>query len=48
MKKRNYQSPTIKVVKVTAHQMLCESEGNKQQNESYDEVETTITDSWFY
>lgn len=47
MKKRNYLSPTIKVVKITAHRMLCGSYDTKQQNESYDEVETTTTDSWF-
>lgn len=45
MKKKIYQSPQMKVVKVKAHQMLCGSYGAKQQNESYEEVETTY--SWY-
>lgn len=44
MKKRNYLSPTIKVVKITAHRMLCGSYGAKQQNESYEEE---TTKSWY-
>lgn len=44
MKKKIYQSPQMKV-KVTAHRMLCGSYGTKQQNERYEEVETTK--SWY-
>ena len=47
MKKKIYQSPQMKVVEVKAQQMLCGSVSTLQQNELYDEVETTTTDSWF-
>ena len=47
MKKKIYQSPTMKVRNLNAHQMLCGSYDTRQQNEIYDEVETTTTDSWF-
>ena len=38
MKKKIYQSPTMKVVKVAAHRMLCNSEG-EGNNSSMSEVE---------
>ena len=47
MKKKQYQSPQMKVVKVKAQQMLCGSTMSNLQNESYDEVSAEITDGWF-
>lgn len=47
MKKSIYQSPTMKVVKVKANQMLCGSITSNLQNESYDEVSVETTDGWF-
>lgn len=47
MKKKIYQSPTMKVRNLKAHRMLCGSYDTEQQNESYDEEKTITTDSWF-
>ena len=48
MKKKIYQSPQMKVVKITAHRMLCGSDPESQTpNERYNEVDEEITYDWF-
>lgn len=47
MKKKKYLSPQMKVVKVKAHQMLCNSIPTSQKNESYQEVSEETTNEWF-
>lgn len=47
MKKKIYQSPQMKVVKVTAHRMLCDSYGAKSQNERYNVENEETTNDWF-
>ena len=48
MKKKNYQSPRMKVVEVQQAQIICASTlENKTQNESYEVVDEETTNGWF-
>ena len=48
MKKKTYQQPEMKVVKLEQTDIICTSQyGVTLQNESYDEENESTTDGWF-
>ena len=48
MKKKTYQQPEMKVVKLEQTDIICTSQyGVTLQNESYEEANELVTDSWY-
>ena len=48
MKKKTYQQPEMKVVKLEQTDIICTSQyGETPQNESYYEEEESVTSGWF-
>ena len=47
MKKKTYQQPKMKVVEIDHADIICTSQFPSPQNESYDEVEESVTSGWF-
>ena len=45
MKKKTYERPEIQVVEMSAADIICTS--TVLQNEGYDELDESVTDSWF-
>lgn len=49
MEKKCYLRPTVRVVKLDSASIIATSQTfENQQNESYEEVGQSTTDSWFY
>ncbi len=46
MKKKQYQAPQMKVMRVKAQQIICSSMVSSSQNESYEEVDVS-KEGWY-
>ena len=48
MKKKTYQQPEMKVVKLEQTDIICTSQyGVTPQNESYDEEQESVVNGWY-
>lgn len=47
MKKKTYHQPKMKFVTIDHSDIICESQLQSRQNESYNEEEGTLINYWF-
>ena len=47
MKKKTYEQPQVEVVKAEPAGVICMSQFSNPQNESYEEVDESVTDGWY-
>ncbi len=47
MKKKTYEQPKMKVVELEQTDIICTSQFLSPQNESYEEENESVTNSWF-